>query len=56
VRAVSVASRSGVTQAIWTGDPKERLIASQNNPAPAGQKPPEMMLPMQMSAAPQRAG
>jgi hypothetical protein len=28
-------SRLCVTQAVWTGDPKEWVIVSQNNPAPA---------------------
>src|ERR1700722_11294577 len=45
VRAVSVAFKSFVTQATWTGDPNERLIASQDNPASARQEPPELMLP-----------
>src|ERR1700722_8688251 len=45
VRAVSVAFKSFVTQATWTGDPNERLIASQDNPASAPAGTPEMMLP-----------
>src|ERR1700761_4720273 len=45
VRAVSVAFTSFVTQATWTGDPNERLIASQDNPAPTSAETTEMMLP-----------
>src|ERR1700727_1431066 len=45
VRAGSVAFKSFVTQATWTGDPNERLIASQDNPASAPAGTPEMMLP-----------
>src|SRR6202035_191822 len=29
----------------WTGDPNERLIASQDNPAPAPAETPKIMLP-----------
>src|ERR1700733_2397477 len=45
VRAVSVAFKSFVTQATWTGDPNERLIASQDNPASAPAETPKIMLP-----------